>query len=70
MRLSDVGDVAGVQAPAIYYHFSNKEELAGDVFVSGFANARTTLERCSSNTMATTRSISWRSRSTRTCDSP
>jgi AcrR family transcriptional regulator len=45
MRLSDVGDVAGVQAPAIYYHFSNKEELAGEVFISGFANARTTLER-------------------------
>jgi AcrR family transcriptional regulator len=45
MRLSDVGDVAGVQAPAIYYHFSNKEELAGEVFISGFANARGTLER-------------------------
>lgn len=44
MRLSDVGDVAGVQAPAIYYHFSNKEELAGEVFISGFVNARTTLE--------------------------
>ncbi len=45
MRLSDVGDVAGVQAPAIYYHFSNKEELAGEVFICGFANARATLER-------------------------
>ncbi len=45
MRLADVGDVAGVQAPAIYYHFSNKEELAGDVFIAGFANARTTLEK-------------------------
>lgn len=45
MRLSDVGEVAGVQAPAIYYHFSNKEELAGEVFISGFANARLTLER-------------------------
>ena len=44
MRLADVGDVAGVQAPAIYYHFSNKEELAGDVFIAGFANARGTLE--------------------------
>ncbi|HWD95487.1 MAG TPA: TetR/AcrR family transcriptional regulator [Acidimicrobiales bacterium] len=45
MRLSDVGDVAGVQAPAIYYHFSSKEELAGEVFISGFLNARVTLER-------------------------
>ena len=27
MRLSDVGEVAGVQAPAIYYHFSNKEDM-------------------------------------------
>jgi AcrR family transcriptional regulator len=44
MRLSDVGDVAGVQAPAIYYHFASKEELAGEVFISGFLNARVTLE--------------------------
>src|SRR3984957_3450482 len=44
MRLSDVGAVAGVQAPAIYYHFSSKEELAGEVFISGFLNARVTLE--------------------------
>jgi TetR/AcrR family transcriptional regulator, cholesterol catabolism regulator len=44
MRLSDVGEVAGVQAPAIYYHFSNKEELAGEVFVSGLVRCRLTLE--------------------------
>lgn len=44
MRLSDVGEVAGVQAPAIYYHFSNKEDLAGEVFVSGLARCRLALE--------------------------
>jgi TetR/AcrR family transcriptional regulator, cholesterol catabolism regulator len=44
MRLSDVGDVAGVQAPAIYYHFSNKEELASEVFVTGLVQCRVTLE--------------------------
>ena len=44
MRLSDVGEVAGVQAPAIYYHFSNKEDLAGEVFVAGLIRCRLTLE--------------------------
>ena len=44
MRLSDVGEVAGVQAPAIYYHFSNKEDLASEVFVSGLVRCRLTLE--------------------------
>jgi|SRR5580692_745127 AcrR family transcriptional regulator len=44
MRLSDVGEVAGVQAPAIYYHFNNKEELAGEVFITGLVRSRATLE--------------------------
>jgi TetR/AcrR family transcriptional regulator, cholesterol catabolism regulator len=44
MRLSDVGEVAGVQAPAIYYHFSNKEELASEVFMAGLVHCRLTLE--------------------------
>jgi AcrR family transcriptional regulator len=44
MRLADVGEVAGVQAPAIYYHFSNKEELASEVFVTGLIQCRATLE--------------------------
>ncbi|MGH3732469.1 MAG: TetR/AcrR family transcriptional regulator [Acidimicrobiales bacterium] len=44
MRLSDVGDVAGVQAPAIYYHFSNKEDLVGEVFVAGLVRCRLALE--------------------------
>jgi len=44
MRLADVGEVAGIQAPAIYYHFSNKEELALEVFVTGLTRCRTNLE--------------------------
>lgn len=44
MRLSDVGEVAGVQAPAIYYHFTNKEELASEVFIAGLTRCRHTLE--------------------------
>jgi AcrR family transcriptional regulator len=44
MRLSDVGEVAGIQAPAIYYHFSNKEELAVEVFVTGLVRSRTNLD--------------------------
>jgi AcrR family transcriptional regulator len=44
MRLSDVGEEAGVQAPAIYYHFSNKEELAVEVFTSGLTACRANLE--------------------------
>ena len=44
MRLADVGEVAGVQAPAIYYHFNNKEELAGEVFTAGLVRSRLTLE--------------------------
>ncbi|MGA2123420.1 MAG: TetR family transcriptional regulator [Acidimicrobiales bacterium] len=44
MRLADVGVVAGIQAPAIYYHFSNKDELAVEVFVTGLARCRTNLD--------------------------
>jgi len=39
-RLTDIGEAAGVQAPAIYYHFSNKEELAGEVLREGLSRAR------------------------------
>jgi len=45
MRLSDVADVAGVQTPAIYYYFTSKEEMAGEVFISGLVNSRVILER-------------------------
>jgi AcrR family transcriptional regulator len=44
MRLADVGGVAGIQAPAIYYHFSNKEELAVEVFITGLVRCRTNLD--------------------------
>jgi AcrR family transcriptional regulator len=44
MRLADVGEVAGIQAPAIYYHFSNKEELAVEVFITGLTRCRTNLD--------------------------
>ncbi len=44
MRLADVGEVAGIQAPAIYYHFSNKEELVVEVFVTSLTRCRTNLE--------------------------
>jgi AcrR family transcriptional regulator len=44
-RLADVGEVAGVQAPAIYYHFSNKEDLAGEVFREGLRRSRRYLLR-------------------------
>jgi AcrR family transcriptional regulator len=43
-RMGDVGDVAGVQAAAIYYHFSNKEELAGEVFREGLVRSRQNLQ--------------------------
>ena len=39
-RLADVAEVAGVQAPAIYYHFSNKEELAIEVIRAGLVRSR------------------------------
>ncbi|MGC2487030.1 MAG: TetR/AcrR family transcriptional regulator [Acidimicrobiales bacterium] len=44
MRLADVGEVAGIQAPAIYYHFSNKDELAVEVFLTGLTRCRTNLD--------------------------
>jgi AcrR family transcriptional regulator len=40
MRLVDVGEVAGVQAPAIYYHFRSKEEMAGEVLREGLVRSR------------------------------
>jgi AcrR family transcriptional regulator len=39
-RLVDVAEVAGVQAPAIYYHFSNKEQLAIEVIRAGLIRSR------------------------------
>lgn len=45
MRLADVGEAAGVQAPAIYYHFNSKEDLACEVFKSGLVRSAETMER-------------------------
>jgi TetR/AcrR family transcriptional regulator, cholesterol catabolism regulator len=39
-RLTDVGEVAGVQGTAIYYYFSSKEELVAEVLVAGLVHAR------------------------------
>jgi len=39
-RLTDVGELAGVQGTAIYYHFSNKEDLVAEVFREGLVHAR------------------------------
>ncbi|GAB3378618.1 TetR/AcrR family transcriptional regulator [Amycolatopsis echigonensis] len=37
-RLTDVAEVAELQAPAIYYHFPSREELIEEVMWSGIAN--------------------------------
>ncbi len=40
MRLGDVAEVAEVQAPAIYYYFSSREELIEEVMWVGLADMR------------------------------
>lgn len=44
LRLSDVADLAEVQAPAIYYYFSSREDLIEEVMWSGVAELRKHLE--------------------------
>lgn len=39
-RLSDVAERAEVQAPAIYYYFSSRDELIEEVMASGLADMR------------------------------
>lgn len=39
-RLSDVADHAGLQAPAIYYHFPKREDLIEEVMYAGIAELR------------------------------
>jgi AcrR family transcriptional regulator len=39
-RLSDVAEVAGLQAPAIYYHFPSREDLIEEVVRLGMVTAR------------------------------
>ncbi|GLZ53390.1 TetR family transcriptional regulator [Actinomycetospora sp. NBRC 106378] len=43
-RLSDVAEVAQVQAPAIYYYFSSRDELIEEAVAVGLARARTLVE--------------------------
>jgi AcrR family transcriptional regulator len=40
MRLSDVAEVAEIQAPAIYYYFDSREDLIEEVMWVGIANMR------------------------------
>lgn len=39
-RLSDVAEQAGLQAPAIYYHFPSREDLIEEVMWAGVASMR------------------------------
>lgn len=39
-RLTDVAEVAEIQAPAIYYYFASRDELIGEVMWSGIARMR------------------------------
>lgn len=45
MRLSDVAEHADLQAPAIYYYFSSREELIEEVMWSGLAEMREQLTK-------------------------
>lgn len=44
MRLSDVAEVAELQAPAIYYYFPSREDLIEEVMWVGLADMREYLE--------------------------
>jgi AcrR family transcriptional regulator len=43
-RLSDVGDYAELQAPAIYYYFASRDDLIEEVMYSGIADMRKHLQ--------------------------
>jgi AcrR family transcriptional regulator len=45
MRLSDVAEVADLQAPAIYYYFDSREDLIEEVMWVGIADMREHLTR-------------------------
>src|SRR5947209_20378501 len=40
MRLADVAEYAELQAPAIYYYFSSREDLIEEVMWAGIADMR------------------------------
>ncbi|HEY9393299.1 MAG TPA: TetR/AcrR family transcriptional regulator [Nocardioides sp.] len=44
MRLGEVADVAGVQAPAIYYYFASRDELVEEVMWAGAHDVRVHVE--------------------------
>lgn len=44
MRLADVAEVAGVQAPAIYYYFGSRDELVEEVMWAGAHRVRQHVE--------------------------
>lgn len=44
MRLGEVAEVAGVQAPAIYYHFTNRDEMVEEVMWQGAHSVRLHVE--------------------------
>ena len=44
-RLSDVAEVAGLQAPAIYYYFPSREELIAEVMTTGHIRLLEHVER-------------------------
>lgn len=43
-RLSDVADIAEVQAPAIYYYFASRDDLIEEAVAVGLARARALVE--------------------------
>lgn len=56
-RLSDVADYAGLQAPAIYYYFSSREDLIEEVMYAGIADMRRHLQETLDNLPAGTEHI-------------
>jgi AcrR family transcriptional regulator len=44
-RLGEIADVAGIQAPAIYYHFESREALVEEVIRLGTQKTREHVER-------------------------
>lgn len=44
-RLTDVAEVAGVQAPAIYYYFSSRDDLVEEVMWTGAHRVRVHVEQ-------------------------
>jgi TetR/AcrR family transcriptional regulator, cholesterol catabolism regulator len=44
-RLGEIADVAGIQAPAIYYHFESREALVEEVIRLGTRKTREHVER-------------------------